>query len=478
MSKKRILGKKIRQFIGAILSLAVMAGAFYEVSAYFARPDSELKYRGFLQSETEFDVLFFGNSHMLNAVFPMQLWEDYGITSYNMAIHGATVKMSYWMIRNAIEYHEPEVIVLDIYSAVWKDHEMDIGYAHDALDVFPLTPTKYQAIKELYTGSDVMEMIFPFSVYHNRWEELFPQQETAEDIDEEDTESEKNQGGENISVGGNDAKEAVKAEENKEDEEETATENLEKGAESRIHVAAAEEYEQIPQDQTATEQTEELEELVRIIDYCQSKEIELVLINIPSPQEVDKQERGNQIQGIADEEGVPYLNLPYENVVNFTTDLFDRNSHLNPSGARKVTDYLGSYLTENYDLADKREDSEYESWNEDYEVYYKQFLIPNLLKEDTLNETLMLLNNENFTADIETTENYPMGNVLKTLLAALQDTITMTDSLAEDQDRMRITIYDASHEEALMIKEFYHDEEGNHLLETIDLQESEEAENE
>ncbi len=459
MSKSGTIGKKIKQFIGAALSLTVMAGAFYNVSEYFERPESELKYREFFNSDTEFDVLLFGNSHMLNGVFPMQLWNDYGITSYNMGGHGATLKMSYWMLRNAIDYHKPEIVVLDVYGAIWEDHEMDISHAHNSFDAFPLTPTKYQAMKEMFTGSDVMEMVFPFSVYHNRWEELFPQTD-SEETETDETESADMQKSETKENSGNEENNIAAS------EEAEVTLNLEKGAESRIHVAAPAEFEQIPQDQVSNEITDAMTELIRMVDYCQSKEIPIVLLNIPSPQAEDGQERYNKIQEIADVEEVPYLNLPYENVVNFTTDLYDADSHLNPSGARKVTDYLGAYLTENYDLTDKRTDPEYESWNEDYDRYTQQILIPNLVKSESLNESLMLIYNEFFTADIETTEKYPLGNVSKTFLEALQDTVVMTDNLTEDRDTFRITVYDADHKEILMTKEFYHDEDGNHLAET------------
>ena len=48
-------------------------------------------YYDFYQQEQDFDVLFLGTSHVLNAVYPMELWRDYGIVSYNMANHSENI---------------------------------------------------------------------------------------------------------------------------------------------------------------------------------------------------------------------------------------------------------------------------------------------------------------------------------------------------------------------------------------------------
>ena len=55
--------------------------------------------------------------------------------------------------------------------------------------------------------------------------------------------------------------------------------------------------------------------------------------------------------------------------VNYWTDCYDATSHLNPSGARKVTEYLGHYLVENYDIQDQRMNPAYKEWASDYEEY-------------------------------------------------------------------------------------------------------------
>ena len=69
-------------------------------------------------------------------------------------------------------------------------------------------------------------------------------------------------------------------------------------------------------------------------------------------------------------------------------------THLNPSGARKVTEYMGRFIKENYNIPDQRENEEYSFWKEDYNEYI-DYKIENLKKNNTkLNNYLMLLYDE------------------------------------------------------------------------------------
>ena len=60
------------------------------------------------------DVLFLGTSHMLNSIIPMELWDHFGLTSYNMAIRNGRIPTDYWILKNALHYSKPKVVVIDI----------------------------------------------------------------------------------------------------------------------------------------------------------------------------------------------------------------------------------------------------------------------------------------------------------------------------------------------------------------------------
>jgi len=131
----------------------------------------------FFQQEENFDVLFLGSSHIINAVFPMQLWNDYGIISYNLGNYAERLPMTYYNMLLALKETKPKLIVLDAFLLYDKDKITDNDvYFHNTLDAYPISYTKYLAIKDLFNGEDLLnkeaEYLFPFSMYHARWNEL------------------------------------------------------------------------------------------------------------------------------------------------------------------------------------------------------------------------------------------------------------------------------------------------------------------
>ena len=72
------------------------------------------------------------------------------------------------------------------------------------------------------------------------------------------------------------------------------------------------------------------------------------------------------------EYNVKYLDLNNDSYgLDWITDTEAGRSHLNVFGAKKVTNEITKYLKNNYELEDKRENPNYESWNEDLIKYRK-----------------------------------------------------------------------------------------------------------
>ena len=53
-------------------------------------------------------------------------------------------------------------------------------------------------------------------------------------------------------------------------------------------------------------------------------------------------------------------------------DTQDEGNHLNIYGAEKVGKYIATYLKNNYNLDDHRNDEKYQKWNDELENYKKQ----------------------------------------------------------------------------------------------------------
>ena len=55
--------------------------------------------------------------------------------------------------------------------------------------------------------------------------------------------------------------------------------------------------------------------------------------------------------------------------IDWSLDSLDKGDHLNLSGAYKVSDYIGKYLRDNYNISDHRTDEAYKKWEKTSEKY-------------------------------------------------------------------------------------------------------------
>ena len=122
-------------------------------------------------------MLFIGNSHMINAVFPMQLYRDYGITSYNVGRYGHYIPESYYVLEDALQHTNPKLVVIDTFminrDEKMRNDQIGINFSHTTMDSIPFSPRKIRAVLDLQPDAAYRrELLFPYSVYHNRWEEL------------------------------------------------------------------------------------------------------------------------------------------------------------------------------------------------------------------------------------------------------------------------------------------------------------------
>ena len=84
-----------------------------------------------------------------------------------------------------------------------------------------------------------------------------------------------------------------------------------------------------------------------------------------------------------------------DQVADYATDCFDAHEHLNPSGARKVSDYLGRYIAVHSDIADHRGEAAYAAWVDDAAAY-RQKKLADFESQSDLASALMLLHDDDF----------------------------------------------------------------------------------
>lgn len=392
--------------VALLLALVLSGVAFW--SNALRMNDGYYKNTPFVRDDRQYDVLFFGTSHVVNSVFPMQLWRDYGITSYNLAIHGGSIASSYWMLETALDYQKPKVAVMDVLLTKSNYMQTDLPMAHAAMDPFPLTVTKLRAIWDIYDSpKDRAELLFPLDVFHNRWKDL-------------DTEMLRRGFGE-------------------------TKVSPEKGGESRIRVYPLEEPLVVDASDAADGWTEGLRYLEKFILLCRQEGIAPVITYLPyrGAGDAEEQRYSNAAIRLAQSLGAETIDLQHSDLLDDDTDWYDDGGHTNPLGAKKITGALGECLAAAHDLPDHRDS---EDWAADYEAYYA-YQADNLQKTEDLWSALALLSVEDFTATVEIAPDYDMDPVTRKLLDAQGD--RLTEGAGETSGRLTLTVYGKGREQLL-----------------------------
>lgn len=406
--------KKIYKTVRVIFFLLILFICIEIVYNVTKRKYPYQKTADFFSQKENFDVLFFGSSHMYTSVYPMQLWNEYGIISYNMGSSSATPTISYYNLLLACEQTKPKMIVLDTYM-IAEDYKIRpdkfSNSIHNAFNPYPLSYTKYMAIKDLCGEEklldNIMEFLFDFSIYHARWNKL----------DEQDFKS--------ININ-----------------------EYKKGAECKLNVAKPNIMSKFNLvDMFNEEETVNMKYLRKVIEYCKKNNIEILVTYNPYPASDKEISASKYIQTICDEYDIKYINFLTMDVVNYDIDCYDKEAHLNVSGARKVTDYLGKYIIENYDIQDQRKNEDYAFWYEDYNEYIDLKIRYLNKNEKNLNNYLMLLYGEKdikYEIKISSKKKIEQGSTFQRLLANLGNNYEIEDTAFENkQDKtIKITTYD------------------------------------
>lgn len=354
--------ESIIKFAKALAFCILLVCIIDVTSGIFEKKSSMRKNGAFFNENENMDVLILGDSHARDSIFPMELWNDYGITSYNFSGGHSTIALNYWILKNVISYSEPELVVLDCTMLSYNDKKVaSLGLMHEQIDEIPLSANKMNMLYDLLDNwDDRLQFIWKFSLYHSRWSEL-----TESDFKSR----------------------------------ELIADKLNRGSTHQIKVAIPDTYPKLDKNDTLEEDTFGIEYLRKTIEECQKRNIDILLVYLPFPASEEKQREANTVYDIAAEYNVDYINFLDLDVVNYNTDCHDVNSHLNVCGGRKVTSFLGNYITKNYKITDHREDIAYIDWNNNYDNY-KAYKISELKELQNLDSYLMMLSDKNLNACI------------------------------------------------------------------------------
>ncbi|MBQ7586728.1 MAG: SGNH/GDSL hydrolase family protein [Lachnospiraceae bacterium] len=325
------------------------------------------------QPENTVDALFVGSSHIFCHVNTGVLWDEYGISAFDLAAAEQPFWNSYHYIVEGLKTQKPEVIILDITTPGIRptDYQPENWVITNNYGI-KRNPNRYESIRVSALEESFRRLLVALNSTHGKYKELSEEDFMNYSAD--------------VRFKGFDARETVVPFETPDVSGITGRHEL-------------------------TEKEEKY--LRKIIGYVKERNIPLLFISSPYVITTDEeQEKYNTIFDIADEYGIPYIDfnkLYKEMGIDFSTDLAEI-LHLNRSGNMKFTSYLGRYLADNYGLTDHRGDPRYSSWDEDA-LYQRQdtlrYNIITAATEGADGKFLDLLNNRNLVVFCSVPNEYP-----------------------------------------------------------------------
>lgn len=331
------LKKQAQKVAKAILFIALFL-LIYTYSRDVLRNKSESEALGIImkQENETYDVILAGPSHMQYAIQPAQLFAEYGIAACNTSTAAQSIPTTYYVVKEMIDRHDPELVVLDLFCVFYPEVFFSPTRFHQAIDNFPISVNKAQSILDLVEVSK-SEFFVNYLLYHSRWKELKRSDYTAhKDFNE--------------------------------------TYQLLAGT-----YPYANDF--VPVDESEKSELPDisLEYLKKIVDLCKETDTRLLLTVIPYRADIDNNDTSaieqqkiyNRIAEYAKDWDVDYFNGLFhidEIGFDFMTDMVEY-SHVNSSGAQKITTFYGKYFTDNYNLPDRSDDKNYDKWYDDYEEY-------------------------------------------------------------------------------------------------------------
>lgn len=255
------------------------------------------------EKKNTIDVLVAGDSESYTSVSPMDLWDRAGIAAYDCGQPGQRIQETYYILKTAFRTQSPKLVLFET-NTMFRDP----GFLKN-VQLSLTEPLAYH---------------FPVIKYHNAWKALFD--------------------------GPGGPKESYK------------------GFEIRDKVVS---YEGDEEYMKETKDKAQIPEVVRIYmekikRLCEKNGADLLLVSAPSPKNYNYKKH-NSLEEYARENDLPYvdLNMKFRDIgIDWKMDSYDRGDHLNISGARKVTAYIGEYLADNYDLPDRRNDDGWREWDD------------------------------------------------------------------------------------------------------------------
>lgn len=289
--------------------------------------------------ENSVDVLYLGSSSMWAGVSPALVYSEIGATGFNRSTTVQTAPTTYAYLLEALKTQTPKLVVLDAYTMFIPYDEVFMRSAVDSMDY---SDAKQQAI-DYYSDNffTKLSFYFPYLRYCKNWDQVSPEKiymyyKTV------------NAGYDYLCPMGGRINDNVYS-------FEMPKENF------------------ATTDEVTTPDSESEKYFRMIIELCQEKGIDVMVLTIPNS--FSTYADYNKMTEVCDEYKINYFDLALisESLgVDASKDFSDEGVHMNIYGNVKVSKYVSKLIKDNYDIPDRRGQEGYEFYDEYCETFLKR----------------------------------------------------------------------------------------------------------
>ena len=287
----------------------------FSIFTLVVSPNDDIKKYGYFdannfeilgEKENTIDVFIVGDSLVYSSISPMDIWGEYGLTTFNCTGSAQKLSEAAKYIEVALKNQKPKVILLE------------------ASTLFRNAKNQHQEQRVMNKVKDLL----PMTRNHNNWKNYIKYGSKDKWI--------------NPTKGFKILKKKRPAE------------NIE-------YMFYSDELYPIPESN--------LPHLKKIIDMCNENNIELVFFSIPTLITWNYPKH-NTIVKVAMENNLDFVDLNLIDLgIDWTKETRDEGLHLNYQGSKRVSSYMGNYLKEKYLIEDRRLDPDYSDWHKAYDTY-------------------------------------------------------------------------------------------------------------
>ncbi len=309
---KRIILNVIGSIITIVLTLSLII-----YSGHILAPDNTQRAIDHINAfheleDNTLEVIIYGSSHAYKGCDTKEMYTNYGLAAYNYAHNWQKINTTLLFLQDSLRTQTPKVVCIETAFAgrILEDVDMngEIYYTR-AISNFD---AKEEYIKRCF-GNNIERYVsyyLPLIMFHDAWNDIDRKNYTTPS-----TELFKNNFG-----------------------------YMRGNATTPISLGDYSEFEQ------KALSNKSIEVLNKIVQECNNKNVNIIFYTAPFEGEYNYYEALNQY---ATDNNCVYFNL-FECIdFNQETDFLD-GGHLNSVGSKKVADFLGEYIVNNYDVTDMR----------------------------------------------------------------------------------------------------------------------------